>query len=460
LRSFSPALLLSAIRRRVRPQHVVVALAGLLVLAYGASICVALDHSRRQALDAAATTLDSMSRSIGIGVSRILFEADTTMLGVSHMLADVLPGRPLDGPAVKTLLQQMDEQNLVVSDIVIVGADGYELNASRQGFGASRDLSQQKFFRASRAGLASALYIGPPEKDALTGDRSIILSRPLALGDKQTGVIAVEVPLSVFTKFFESMTATRATRVALVSGDGRLIAGDLRYPGHIGQTLPDSSALLAAAARNPDGRLAHAPGGDGTDQIVSFHTVPGRQLLVTVARDRAAVLKRWGEESAVSTGVVGLFVLAAGVLTGLLVRGLKRQQLSTANLHGREEQLARQSSLLQATLENIGEGLSVFDNCGRLVAFNSRFVELLDLPLTINTATSLYDILEFQMQRGDFSDSEPNLGVQERYDRMYRDLPVVRERTTPAGRIVQIRRWAMPGGVVSLYSDITDRMVA
>ena len=460
MRSFSPALLLAAIHRRVRPQHVVVALVGLLVLAYGASICVALDHSRRQALDDTTATLDSMSRSIEIGVNRILFEADTTMLGVSHMLANVLPGQPLDGPAVRTLLQQMDAQNLVVSDIVIVGAGGYELNASRQGFGASRDLSQQKFFTASRAGSAPALYIGQPEKDALTGHWSIMLSRPLALGDKQTGVVAVEVPLSVFTRFFGSVTAASAIRVALVSGGGRLIAGDPRYPGRIGQTLPDSSALLAAAARSPDGRLAHAPGGDGTDQILSFRAVPGRPLLVTVARDRAAVLKRWGEESAVSAGVVGLFVLAAGILTGLLVRGLKRQQLSTVDLRGREEQLERQSSLLQATLENMGEGLSVFDNGGRLVAFNSRFAELLDLPPTIGTATSLYDILEFQLQRGDFSGSEPNLGVQERYDRMYRDLPVVRERTTPSGRILQIRRWAMPGGVVSLYSDITERKAA
>ncbi|MGH7093083.1 MAG: ATP-binding protein [Stellaceae bacterium] len=453
-------MLLSAIHRRVRPQHVVVALAGLLVLAYGASTGVALDHSRRQALDDAAIALDSMSRSVEIGTGRILFEADTTMRGVSHMLADVLPGQPLDGPAVKTLLQQMDGQNLVVSDIVIVGADGHEMNASRQGFEASRDLSRQKFFTAVRAQPTSALYIGPPEKDTLTGDWSIMLSRPLTLGDKQTGVVAVEVPLSVFTRFFESVTATKATRVALLSGDGRLIAGDPQYPERIGQTLPDSPMLIAAASRNAAGQLAHAPGGGGTDQILSFRAVPGRQLLVTVARDRGAVLKRWGEESAVSVGVVGLFVLAAGVLTGLLVRGLKRQQVSTTDLRGREEQLERQSSLLQATLDNMGEGLSVFDSDGRLVAFNSRFVDLLDLPSTISTATSLYDILEFQMQRGDFSGSDPNLGVQERYDRMYRELPVVRERTTPAGRIVQIRRWAMPGGVVSLYSDITERKAA
>ncbi len=43
---------------------------------------------------------------------------------------------------------------------------------------------------------------------------------------------------------------------------------------------------------------------------------------------------------------------------------------------------------------------------------------------------------------------------------MFRDLPVVRERTTLSGRALFIRRQAMPGGVVSLYSDITERKAA
>ena len=41
--------------------------------------------------------------------------------------------------------------------------------------------------------------------------------------------------------------------------------------------------------------------------------------------------------------------------------------------------------------------------------------------------------------------------------RFYHDVPAVKERVTPGGRILQIRRRAMPdGAVVSVYSDITD----
>ena len=44
-----------------------------------------------------------------------------------------------------------------------------------------------------------------------------------------------------------------------------------------------------------------------------------------------------------------------------------------------------------------------------------------------------------------------------RLEHFYRDVPTVKERATPTGRILQIRRSAMPdGAVVSVYSDITE----
>src|SRR5215471_10166636 len=121
-----------------------------------------------------------------------------------------------------------------------------------------------------------------------------------------------------------------------------------------------------------------------------------------------------------------------------------------------------EARLLQSTLENIGEGLSVFDRVGRLIASNSRFCELLELPPEFNVGAALRDILLFQAKRGDFRDGRASDGnfaaeVAERLERFYRDVPTTKERVTPRGRIVQIRRRAMPdGAVVSVYSDITD----
>ena len=116
-----------------------------------------------------------------------------------------------------------------------------------------------------------------------------------------------------------------------------------------------------------------------------------------------------------------------------------------------------EARLLQSTLENIGEGLSVFDSRGRLIAWNSRFCELLELPPDLTVGAPLRDILMLQAVRGDFGRDDPWVEVAKRLEWFYRDVPTTKERVTPQGRMLQISRRAMPdGSVVSVYSDITD----
>jgi signal transduction histidine kinase len=113
--------------------------------------------------------------------------------------------------------------------------------------------------------------------------------------------------------------------------------------------------------------------------------------------------------------------------------------------------------LLQTTLENIGEGLSVFDGKGRLIVWNNRFCELLDLPRDLSAGAPLRDILTLQAVRGDFGDVDPEAEVARRLAAFFRDVPKVYERVTPGGRVLQIRRRGMPdGAIVSVYSDITE----
>ena len=156
-----------------------------------------------------------------------------------------------------------------------------------------------------------------------------------------------------------------------------------------------------------------------------------------------------------------LVAVIVGLLGWLMFAALNSQQRAVAKLRSRERQLAEQSALLQSTLENMGEGLSVFDRDGRLIAWNGRFAKWLKLPIDL-TSTSLHEILLYQARRGDFGQvADPEREAGERFERFYGEVPTVKERMTGSGRVLQIRRRAMPdGAVVSLYSDITARKAA
>ena len=99
-----------------------IALSAALIAAYGASTFWSLQRAHDQALRAAGAALESMARSAETGTTRSLFEIDAMLLGIERIVAAVLPTTALDGPALKTVLDQFNAQSLSVSDILILDA--------------------------------------------------------------------------------------------------------------------------------------------------------------------------------------------------------------------------------------------------------------------------------------------------------------------------------------------------
>jgi signal transduction histidine kinase len=443
--------------RRVRPQRGVIVLSAALIAAYGASTFWSLQREHDQALQAAGAALESMARSAETGTDRSLFEIDAMLIGIERIVGAVLPTAPLDGPAVKTVLGQFNDQSLAVSDILILDAAGKEVNRANASAVGARSYRERAFFSVHRPRAAPELFIGDLAPHPADGGSAIMLSRPLMRDGVRLGVIAAEVPVATFTELYASITANGDARIALLLDSGALAAGRSDRGAAIGGVTASAPAVLAAAARNQAGLIeTPADAGEG-EALRAYRRVSARPLIVTAVRDRGEILRRWYRERNASLAEFALFAATVGSLAWLAVRALRASQSAAAYLRRSEARLKRQSSLLQSTLESMGEGLSVFDARGRLSARNRRFCELLDLPDDLAFGVPLREILTRQAVRGDFGDREPQAEVARRLEQFYHDVPTVKERVTHNSRILQIRRSAMPdGAVVSVYSDITD----
>jgi signal transduction histidine kinase len=451
---------LQGIARLVRLQNAMMVLCGVVISAYGASMYTSLHRSYHQALGDATATLESIARSSEVGTNRSIFAIDAALLGVERMLETLLPQTPLDARPVKALLSQFDDQTLVVRDILILDNNGHLLNKSTWTAEPDRDYSTEPFFTAHQSGGMPSLFIGRPERSRATGGWSVMMSRPLLRHDAVIGVIAAEVPITVFSDFYNSVVANSGVSVKLMLDDGTLVATEPHQEELIGRQFPDLAQVIAAADKRRFGVIGNLEADASAPDVLSFARIPARPLLLVASRRRDQILAQWRGESGSSLIAFFLFAVTAGSLTWLMVRAVDRQQMAAAKLRAGEERLQRQSDLLQSTLENMGEGLSVFDSHGRLAAWNSRFVEMLDLPMALSDETTLRDILTVQTERGDFGPVDP-ADLEKRIERFFRDAPFARERMTGKGHTLLIRRRAMPGGaVVSLYSDITERKAA
>ena len=114
--------------------------------------------------------------------------------------------------------------------------------------------------------------------------------------------------------------------------------------------------------------------------------------------------------------------------------------------------------LLQATMENVSQGISVVDAELRLVAWNQRYLRLFDYPPDLlHIGKPIQEVLEFNAARGELGAGEAAQLVARRMSHLRRGTDYVYQRVGPDGTVLEIRGNRMPGGgFVTSYTDVTE----
>jgi PAS domain S-box-containing protein len=120
--------------------------------------------------------------------------------------------------------------------------------------------------------------------------------------------------------------------------------------------------------------------------------------------------------------------------------------------------------LLQASVENIPQGISVIDRELRLVAWNRRYLEIFDYPEgLVKAGMPVADLLYYNAQRGLLScseDNDVNAEIEKRLNYL-RAGSAYKYQRAQGDSIIELQGNPMPGGgFVTTYSDITDRVEA
>ncbi len=125
----------------------------------------------------------------------------------------------------------------------------------------------------------------------------------------------------------------------------------------------------------------------------------------------------------------------------------------------REEKLARETALLEATFENMGEGVVVFDANRKLLVANEFATRLVDLPGRLVEPGASYDDLLRGLATTDPSfDGDVDAFVAPRVAAFCAQKPFVVVRGLKDGRIIETRFTPTPGGGgVFIYCDVTMR---
>ena len=146
------------------------------------------------------------------------------------------------------------------------------------------------------------------------------------------------------------------------------------------------------------------------------------------------------------------------VLSLLLQRRDKTVKDAYRLLDDASEALQHNRDLLQTALDQMGQGVTVFDRDFRLICWNRQYRLLLDLPDELGqVGVSLGQVLDHLAERGDIEHGTEGLAL-ERLNTFARPWQI---ELKASGRILEVRSNPMPdGGIVATYADITARVHA
>ena len=203
---------------------------------------------------------------------------------------------------------------------------------------------------------------------------------------------------SHFENFVASLALDSDTAISMIHRDGTVIA---RYPKDdrlIGQNVANSPAFQRALALdgNVSGRFTSARSGE--DKVGAVRSLMHFPILIvatttTVDRacrlagaDQAAILCRGARRS--SSSIAMIF---------LIVRQLRRQHAAA------QRKLSEKSQHLDTAINNMTQGLLLFDSSGRLVICNQQYIDMFGVsPDIVKPGCHLRDLIRHRQELGSF----------------------------------------------------------
>ena len=189
-----------------------------------------------------------------------------------------------------------------------------------------------------------------------------------------------------------------------------------------------------------------------------------RGLLPEAKNDPAAYVEASAKKRAAAVGLLREHRLANGRWLQVTDHrtadgGIASIHTDVTELKEREAEIRKQSAILEATMENMGQGISMVDKDLNAVAFNKKFLAMFEYSEDhFGRGFSMEQAFRLNAKRGEYGPGDIEQQIRERMELSRKFLAHRFERTRPDGTVVEIVGNPVEGGgFVSTYTDITER---
>ena len=193
--------------------------------------------------------------------------------------------------------------------------------------------------------------------------------------------------------------------------------------------------------------------------VLAFVVIAAAGGVVMLAIGGVWLLQQSLVPAVVATVVAALIIglIARRVNNALAKAHKKIEDGYESKLAQKTKELSQREIELRSTLENMEQGVAMYDADYKLLTWNQRFREFLNMPDEFfSRDRSFVDYLRYVGQRGEFGDQDLETVVKQRIEQLKHKHSF--ERTRPDGMVLEVYRApTSDGGFIAIYTDITER---
>jgi diguanylate cyclase (GGDEF)-like protein/PAS domain S-box-containing protein len=341
-----------------------------------------------------------------------------------------------------------------VGGVNVFDADGRLINASAAWPVPAVSVADRSYFKTFKSDPQSPAMVLEPVYSRITGVWTTVIARKVTGPNGEfLGAIGRGIEPVNFEKFFASIALGSGAAIAMHHRDGTLLA---RYPhvdDMIGKNFKTGAASQLQVFEQPHNTSRLYSPIDGKDRLISWRTLTNFPIVIVAATTTSAALSDWREQITMLIVVASLSVLAISALLFLAVRKLSQQHRAS------QQRLTLEKQRLDTAVNNMTQGLLLFDSAQRLVICNQRYIEMYGLSAeVIKPGCSFHDVIAHRKQTGSFNADVDRYARLVLRDIAHRNVMVI---ATPDGRSIQIVNEPLAdGGWVATHEDVTERQRA
>ncbi len=361
-----------------------------------------------------------------------------------------------------------------IDALAVLGPDGERLSNARDWPLPKVSLAQREYFVALRKDPALKLFISAPLAGIGSGHIVVILARPVLSGEGRfLGVVLASTAVRHFEDLFAATSLGKDYAATLVRADGVLLAG---FPAARRAGMPVAASILAELGASRSSVSRSVDWLDPEPRIAATHRLLNYPLATIVTQSERAAFGDWRRIALTMAVIAALMIIAIAIAACFIARSWKQQDrleaaradvveaektrvLAEAELN-RQRDLAQQSMRLNAAIENMNQGLCMFDRDSRLVVCNRLYAKIYQLPPElVRPGTPYNDIVAYRFHHGALKGND-------RLRRLALTAPYQRELASRIdehadGTLIRITRQPLAdGGWVSTHEDITNQQRA